>query len=230
VRIYYLLKLGFLVYDPIYAQATGIEKPDYKKIQGAIALKDSASFYPKLMDRYVRSDSSLTKEEFRMLYYGFLFQDLYSPYKHSFYSDSLKPLMQKQTRSDTDYDTMIRFENLVLKDLPFSIRDFNLLSYACRQKHQTPAHQMALFKLNNVISTILSTSNGRDEKNAWHIISAPDEYDILASLWYQFGGEQSLTRGGCDYLIVQDKKDGIRGFYFDVNMLLEAESKLLKRR
>jgi len=211
------------------AQKPKIEKPDYKKIESVISDKNSKWFYPKLFDRYDKYDTTLTNEEFVFLYYGFLYQDAFSPYGLSDYSDSLRRMLNKETLTSYDYDTIIRYEKLVLKKFPFNLRDLNILAYAYKQKDEFDSVNFIVYRLDNLINTILSTGNGEKEKTAWHVISISHEYDILNVLGYKFDGEQSLTTKGCDYLKVQENKLDIKGFYFDVNKLLQAELKLFKK-
>jgi hypothetical protein len=225
-----LLIFSSLICCYALAQKPKIEKPDYKRIFSATTDKDSKSFYPVLLDRYNKFDTSLTNEEFRLLYFGFLFQAEYSPYPNSVYNDSLGKVFKKESLSYTDYETLIKYEKLVLKEFPFNLRDLNVLANSYQNIGDIDTASFIAFRLTKLIHTILSTGNGEKEKTAWHVISVGNEYDILSILGYEFGGEQFLTKKGCDFLKVSKNKDGKKGFYFDVNKLLEAESIRLKNR
>jgi len=225
----FLLIIGILFCYNVIAQKPKIEKPDYKKIKSEVTNKNSKMYYPNLFERYRNFDTTLKKEEFKFLYYGYLFQDSYKPYGNSIYSDSLKKVYRKESLSSDDLDTIIKYEKLVLKDCPFDLRDLNMLAYGYSQKGNKDSVKLIDYELNNLIMTILSTGDGIKEKSAWHVISVGHEYDILNILGYKFGGMQSLTNKGCDYLVVGENRNGIKGFYFDVNMILEAESKLFKK-
>ena len=202
------------------AQKLKIEKSDYYKIKSVISDTDSKSFYPKLMDRYNKSDTTLTKDEFRLLYYGFLFQDSYSSNGQSKFIDSLRKVMNKKSLSTSDNDTLIKYEKLVLKEFPFNLIDLKILAFAYQQKEDIDSAKLVNFKLNKLVGTILSTGDGQKEKTAWHIISVGHGYYILNFLGFKFGGDQSLTNKGCDYFKVQNNKYGIKGFYFYVNKIL----------
>src|SRR5262245_43327225 len=47
-----------------------------------LAVTDSTkdTYYPKLMERYNRFDTTLTVDDYRLIYYGFVFQDKYNGY------------------------------------------------------------------------------------------------------------------------------------------------------
>jgi hypothetical protein len=213
----------------VFAEDTLINAPDYKTIKTIINDKKSESYYPKLMERYNNSDTSLSIENFRTLYYGFLFTDLYSPYPMSKFNDSISSILRKDTLFKNDYISLIKYENLILQDCPFNLRDLNMLAYSYSQIGDTLSANLNVFKLNMTIKTILSTGDGREEKSAWHVISVSHEYDILQVLGFEFGGKQMLTTNGCDYLEVQENEYNITGFYFDVQMILEKERESFKK-
>jgi hypothetical protein len=212
------------------AQSPIFGKPDYKKIESAVTDKASKWYYPTLMDRYTKSDTTLTKEDFRVLYYGFLFKTSYSPYGDSDYNDSIRPILAKDSLSASDYDTLIKYEKLILEKFPFNLSDLNILEFAYEHKGDIHSAKETWFKLDNIIETILSTGDGRTEETAWHVVSIKHEYDIVKVLGLKFGGEQTLTNKGCDYLTVEKNKNDIKGFYFDVNKILEAEESLFKNK
>jgi len=211
------------------AEDTIIKAPDYKAIKKIIKNKSSDNYYPKLMERYKNSDTSLTIENFKTLYYGFLFTDSYSAYPISQFSDSISFIFKKDTLLKNDYMALIKYENLRLHDCPFNIRDLNVLAYSYSQIGDTLSAYLTYYKLNMTIKTILSTGDGKEEKSAWHVVAVSHEYDILRVLGFQFGGKQTLTKNGCDYLEVKENQYNIKGFYFDVNMVLEKEQELFKK-
>lgn len=221
-----LIFIEIILCFSLTAQKSKFEKPDYKRIKSEISNINSKLYYPVLFERYTRHDTTLEETDYHFLYYGYLFQPSFSPYGNSVYSDSLKKVYNKDTLSASDVDTLIKYEQLVLKDAPFDLRDLNTLAYGYEQKGDVESAKLVIFAMDKLINTILSTGDGIMEKTAWHVISVSHEYDILNILGYKFGGQQTLTGKGCDYLTVQENSNGIKGFYFDVNKILEAESKL----
>lgn len=212
----------------IYGGKNKFVKPDYKVIKKEIQDENSQFYYPSLFERYQDSDTTLTLQDYRMLYYGFLFHDSYTPYGHSDYVDSLNAIFNKEIITIEDYKEIIRFEKLILDEFPFSLRDIYTLSNVYYQIGDTVSTIKLDYKLNMLVETILSTGDGKKEKTAWHVISVSHEYDILSYFGFQFGGSQSLTQKGCDYLEVADNDYNIKGFYFDVNMILSKEAELFK--
>lgn len=218
----------FLGFVNVSGQKADFKVPDYKGIERIIKDNQSEFYYPTLMDRYQNSDTTLSLSDYRVLYYGFLYSDLYSPYGQSDYVDTINVIFSKDTLCASDYNDIIKFENLVLESFPFNLRDLNSLSYCYFQKGDSSSMKATNYKIKMIISTILSTGDGKKENSAWHVIAVGHEYDLLYFLGFQFGGSQSLTKKGCDYLKVNENEYGIEGFYFDVNKILEKEENLFK--
>jgi len=212
----------------VYGSKDDFKKPDYDEIKKVIKNKESQFYYPLLLERYRSSDTTLTIQYLRVLYYGFLFNDSYSAYGNSDYVDSVNNILYQDTLTTGDYKEIIRYEKLILDKFPFNLRDLNMLANSYFQLGDTLSTIQTDFKLQMVVNTIMSTGDGKSEKTAWHVISVSHEYDILGYFGFQFRGSQSLTNKGCDYLEVSENEYDIKGFYFDVNMILSKEAELFK--
>ena len=121
----------------LFAQTDSVEykTPDYAGIKRIISEPGFEFYYPALMERMKQFDSTLTIEEYRFLYYGFIFQ--------SGFSRSLFPAYQKQERELVKYyqsrtiprrryDTVIDLINQILDIDRFYIRGLNFLRYTTR--------------------------------------------------------------------------------------------------
>jgi len=212
----------------VFAEDMKIQKPNYKEIKKSIQDKDSKFYYPLLMERYIRMDTTLTLEEYKHLYYGYFFNDSYSVYGVSNYVDSVNVILKKDSLLTDDYQQIIRYEKQVLEKYPFNLRDLNYLSNCYYRLGDTLMTRLQDYKLFMLARTITSTGDGMSEETAWHVLSVSHEYSLLEYMGFHFGGSQKLTTGGCDYLSVQENDYQIDGFYFDVNKILEKEGELLK--
>jgi hypothetical protein len=204
------------------------KKPDYEAIRKATRDKKSAFYYPVLMKRYNDGDTTINEGAFNNLYFGYLFDPGYSVFDRSVYNDSISAILKQDTVMADDYKRMIRYENAVLRQNPFNIRDLNRLANAYYYTGDTLNMLKTGFKLQMIANTILATGDGMSETAGWHVISVGHEYDLLHFLGFSFGGQQSLTDSGCDYLTVGENKQDIKGFYFDVRQILEKEREMLK--
>ena len=76
-----------------------VEKPDFAKIERETHDPPNEFYFPKLMKLYNRNDTSMTQDQYRNLYLGYLFQEDYDPYRTSPYnatSDSLLLIVNEQ--------------------------------------------------------------------------------------------------------------------------------------
>lgn len=228
MRKLFVLLIIWLFTLPLLSQEYQFKAPDYEWIKKEMKNKNSDYYYPQLLERYNNGDTNLTIEEGRVLYYGSFFTGDYSSYASSEYIDSLKAYFNKDSILKEDYKEIIRLEKIVLKEFPFNMRDLNTLIYAYAISGDTASAIRTDYMLNLVIETILSTGDGATEASAWHVISVSHEYDLLNILGFQFGGNQSLTDSGCDYLTVKENQYKIEGFYFDVGMMIKMQSEIFE--
>lgn len=201
--------------------------PDYKKIEKKIRSKGSDFYYPALMERYMRSDSTFTIEEKRHLYYGYTFQPEYAPYSISDYLDSVKVIMEKNELDSADYIVLLRYSDSLLAHFPFDIRALNHKLMVYDQFENETEFMNHIIKMNIIFDAILSSGDGAAQETAFYVISTMHEYDVLGMLGFTFGGQQSLV-GNCDYLKIQNNQYDLSGLYFDVSPCLKHLNLMFK--
>jgi len=222
-RFTYLLFLIVLSIQG-FGQNNVIIKPDYTLIRKQVFDNTSEYFYPKLFNRYLAGDTTLSSEHFRNVYYGYTFQASYIPYQESRYQDKMIVYLKKGTLNSKELNEFIKLAELNLKDLPFDIRTLNILSYSYKQKGDTLRSQTAEFKKSAIIKAIFSSGNGISEKTAFHIIDPAHEFDMINELGYKYAGASDLSNSLCDYLMVQPNEDNVRGLFFDNSRLLHVKA------
>lgn len=203
------------------AQDQQFKKPDYQKIQTTISQSHSDHYYPALFKRYTANDTTLQHQDYRMLYYGYIFQEDYAPQASSEYRKKLNAIYEKDQLNREDFMEIIALEKKILKEKPFSMRDLNTLAYSYEQTEQTEKVKKIDYKLNLIIETILSSGNGLEEKTAWHVTAITHEYDILNVLGFEIKGDESMRSEGVDYIKVERNQYGISGFHFNISKVLE---------
>ena len=192
------------------------KKPDYKVIKENIRNTESTLFYPHLMDRFSLGDADMTLEEKRHLYYGYIFQDLYSPYSRSEHHEMLKALFQKDLWEETDWVEMVSLTDLILSENPFDMKALDGQLFALEELEEHERFRERKTQLQIIVDTILSTGNGLSKKEAFYVIFHAHEYDLLHLLGYHFGGSQKLI-GQNDYLLLAKNETKIKGLYFDIS-------------
>ena len=212
----------------IPAQITTFHRPDFDEIGSIVNSKDKPYYYPKLMDRYLSNDTTLSPDEFYLLYYGYFFQEGYNAFgSASAYNDSVKALYRKDDFSDADRRLLLRYTEQLLSSNPFNLKCVNRMYRLYHDLGDTVMSGKYLFKLEMIAKTLFSTGDGKTDSTGIHVLAINDEYAVLSLLGYEFGGTQSLTSRPCDYLTVKENSDGLSGMYFDVTQLFVGYKKLL---
>ena len=120
-------------------------------IKSEIENKTSKFYYKNLYKRFTEKDTTLTKEDFKYLYYGYVFQPKYTAYWHSPVEDKLKPYYDKQKLETKDYDEIIKLCNASIADFPFCLREINFATFAYHQKGDFANEKKLAFISQNII-------------------------------------------------------------------------------
>lgn len=197
-----------------------IVRPDMEAIRQAVQDSKSPYYYPRLIERYLSRDTTLTPDDYRHLYLGYSFQDDYDPYRVSSYETSLDTLYRRCDYSEEECRALIQYAEQVLADNPFDMRRMTLLAYV----HNLLGHQSEVVfwqtRIHYLLDAILSTGDGRTPETAWYIIEPVHAYDLLNTLGVV--AESYEFRPPCyDYIQVYDLIGNARGFYFNVSRILE---------
>lgn len=201
---------------PLLASA---QAPDNEKIEVAIHNSSSPFYYPPLMDRYYQGDPKLTLEDYRHLYYGYIYQPEYNPYASVPEADSIVMiLMREPDLMPEDYRKLIRYGNTVLEYDPFSPRILNLLTYAYGVAGDEENEKKSAMRFDHVIDAILSTGEGNKESSPWHIIHFTHAQDVLDQFGLQYKRPIVISR--TVELFQLFKREGrTRGYYFDFSRI-----------
>lgn len=206
----------------LFAQYDGPTAPDYKLIERNIQNSTSNFNYPDLMKRYQLGDSTMTIEEQRHLYFGYIFQPTYNPADTSRYNSKMAVVLNKQHFSESDYDTILRYADELLKEDPFNLRALNakLLVYA--QRNNVEAYRKVAQKRNIVQRAIVSSGDGMEKSTPYYVIKVAHEYDILGFLGFKYGGQDKIERNcDCNSLTLAPNRFGIDKIYFNIAPTLE---------
>lgn len=223
-----LLFTGFCIAQ----EAKPFSRPDFDSIQSLIKDKSSVYYYPILFNRYKNNDTTLSEKEFSLLYYGYSFQENYSPYGKSDANDKLEKLFEKEHLSDKDNNEIIRLENKVLEKYPFNLRNINRLITALNDNGDTATAALQMKKLIGIVKAIFSTGDGKTDTTAMYVISVEHEYDLI----YLLGIGQSEGQALLDTQYGQVDKLEIKGetefkeIYFNVSRLFASMENLFKKK
>jgi hypothetical protein len=225
---HFLLIIGVIICSKC-SQAQNLTPfpPSYDSIKMLISDSSSKYYYPTLIDRCNKMDTTLTDIDYRYLYYGYTFQPQYQPYWRSPYEEKLVKYYAKEKFKQRDYDEVIRLATLSLKEFPFDLRQMNFLAYVYELKNDMITANRLRYKFGMIISAIFSTGDGKTCSHGFHVINTSHEYVILNMFRFEFKS-QMLTTDYCDYMEVKRDERGIDGIYFNINRLWNVNMENMK--
>lgn len=198
-----------------------VEVPDLDKIRADVSDPKSPYYYPKLMARYEQNETVMNLQDYRHLYYGYLFQEDFDPYRHSEYSTKNESLYFKNKHTRAELDSMIYYAEEALKDTPFDLSQMNFLIYALRERGKTNRANIWQYRLNHILQAIVSSGTGADPENAWFVISPRHEYNII-NFQNAVAKDQQYQEPYFDRIDVEKQGGKETGtYYFNIRNLLE---------
>lgn len=205
-----------------------VEKPDLGLIRKQTLDPKSPFYFPKLMKRYSANDTTMTNEEYRNFYLGYMFQEDYDPYRMSPYSGVTDELRQKTSHSKEEIDTIMKYAEMSLRDNPFDLRQMSFLVHVLKEKRKDMRAKIWEYRLEHLLGAIKSTGTGEDIENAWYVIYPMHEYDMVQLMGYG-AVDAEYIEPGYDHLIVEPDPETARrlrdkvakGFYFNVQVPTE---------
>ncbi len=217
-----LALLSFFLYLSVFGQETPFTPVDRERVRKAVTDSLAPTYYPKLLDRFNAFDTSLTLDEYRMLYYGYVFQGAYS----AFPDEKKKEIIQ--AINDKDFERSADISDSLLDECPISLTGnyYKGLSlfYAYPDKTDYTLYRSRFIQL---IAAILSSGNGLTTKTAFKTIFVADEYQII---YTHFKIEQFISQsliGHCDLLTITPSAAWPhKEIYFDTSESLRKETEL----
>ncbi len=198
-------------------------KVDMDSVEKQVTSEKNDYYYPKLLKRYNEFDPNLTNDEYRLIYYGFVFQDDYI--KNEPDEDTMLELAKNK-----EYEKLITECRKILKKNPVSLRANNELGYAL---FKTKKEQGEWEKYRNryyaLRKAIMSSGDGLSAETAIKVIYVSDEYNIMRTYLEITNIKTQSLVGACDMFEVEESKYyKANKIYFDISSKLIREQELLE--
>lgn len=205
-----------------------VREVDFEKIKMETMDPDSRYYYPKLVKSFKSNDTIMNFEAYRDLYYGFLFQEDYNPFRHNDFEgkDEVEELYYKNTNLTREECNKIeRYAEMALDDNLFDIDQLNYYIYALKEKKKYARAAVRQYRLDKLIAAIMSSGRGTEDE-PWVVISPDHEYAIINFLGYVAKDQKELD-GGLDLINTVSASDPqkTRDFYFDVSQMLKEAAR-----
>ncbi|MEO6837995.1 MAG: DUF4919 domain-containing protein [Ginsengibacter sp.] len=191
-----------------------------------IADQSIETYYPKLMERFNQFDTTLTLEDYRLLYFGFVFQKEYSG---DFY-----PMQREITQliHEKKFDPAIKTCDSILEKVPVSLIANYLKGFAIYMIKNTDSNYLHYRnRYSKLREAILSTGNGLTCGSSFQTIFVSDDYEIMYRYFQIPEYEKQSLVYKCDkFEIKPSKYFQSNAIYFDASEpLLNTEERLKKK-
>lgn len=205
------------------------QKLDREIIEESISDIVSEFYYPRLMARYEKSDTTLTQQDYFYLYYGYVFQPDYKPLLKTNYLDSLNSVFgNRRVTMGDEFSKIERYSKAILSVEPFNPRDINVLAYAYQQIGYKDKAAQQRYKLDMIIKTIKSTGTGLSPNHPWHVIYPDHEIDLLNMMDAE-PGRSIVISSSVVFVSCKTPPDRqAKGYYFDYSEIYKRDPEYLK--
>ncbi|RVT74458.1 DUF4919 domain-containing protein [Flavobacterium sufflavum] len=205
--LFLLLLLSFTIYSQTPV--------DYKLIGENIKNSKSEFYYPNLLGRFQKGDTTLTLNQKRHLYYGYTFQENFKNFKFNGLLDSISKYEQLNTN-----EALLKaldFRKKVLERNPFEtgIIDGKLAIYKTQKNEEEfikGIHQISL-----IFDAILSSGNGLSKETAIVVTSVSAEYEIISLLGFNPVKEPIVVDKNLEFVEIANNDKNVKGIYFDIS-------------
>lgn len=196
------------------------EVPDMDEIRRAVNNRKSPYYYPRLMEEYHHNDTLMKLDKFRYLYFGYMFQEDYNPYRPKAFESNLSNIADKKEWTRQECDSVIKYSEMSLEDNPFDLRRMVNLISALKTKGKNNLAKIWQYKLDYILMAIVSSGTGLDEENAWYVIQPEHEYVLLNAMG-QMAVKHVFYEPYYEFITARDEKGTQSGYYFNIQTILD---------
>jgi hypothetical protein len=193
-----------------FAQEKPVPIPiNYDSVEAAITNTEKDTYYPRLLQRFNQFDTSLTVNDYRLLYYGFAFNAGYAPYQDNGTSE-IMPLVKERK-----YDKALEVCDKVLSTNPVSITTNSYKSFVLMNMAENDSSRRYAIRVRKLLNAILSSGDGLTCETAFKVIYVSDEYSLLRDV-FDAEPQGRRTTPPCDrFNIDKTKTYPSKTIYFD---------------
>lgn len=217
-----ILLLPVLILICVSLSGQKVSRVDFDVIKKS--LDDSPKLYQQLLTRFINSDSTLTNEEFSIIYYGQCYQDDYSPYGN----DQENFDKFKKHYLEKNYDRALPIALKMIKNNPLDMKMTFKALVCYHQLQDVAGKNNMIIRYNGIMSTIFNSGDGKSDSTAFVVMCVSDEYELMANLQVETIS-QSLI-GSCDLMRLKENDLGIDKLYFNVSKPMASMMDMFKKK
>jgi hypothetical protein len=196
------------------------EKINMEVIKNSISADIGKFYYPNLIKRYNELDTTLSYEEYKYIYYGYIYDTNYVVHRPS--EDSLGKLIKIK-----EYGKAIKEAEKILKTNPVSLRSIYYLGFAYF-KTDTNNIKWKIYRQRfwELCRVIAYSGDGQSCETSFKVLSVSDEYEMMIEYFEIEGIKSQSVEGQCDVIETKPNKNFNKDkIYFDISSAMNAEIK-----
>jgi len=202
-----------------------VREVDFDAIKAATQNDPTSShYYPTLVKSFLSNDTIMNFDAYRELYYGFVFQEDYNPFRSNNFEgkEEVEQLYYKNSAlSREECNKIASYAEKALDDNLFDIDQLNIYIYALKEKKKYARAAVRQYRLDKLIAAIMSSGRGTEDE-PWVVIFPEHEYNIINFLGYVAKEHIEFSYGvDCIKAVSESDPNKTRNFYFDVAKMLE---------
>lgn len=186
--------------------------PSFEEIEKLVSDSAQSTYYPKLIERFVSFDPTLSSGEYILIYYGFGFQENYNGYRqepsHMYYS-----LFENK-----EYGKIIEKCDSVLKTVPVCLASNSYKGQALKLLYpDSSVYKLYFERYINLMDVLLKSGDGKSINTAYKILFLSDKRRIMYGV-LELGRytKQALINHYDELTVKKSKKFDKKKIYFDV--------------
>jgi len=183
---------------------------------------NSVTFYPKLANRFVNNDTTLTQNDYLLLYYGFAYQKAYSPLSSN--TDTLNKLHKINENSK-----IVVFCDSILKSNPTNLIALFFKRNAVHSLYGDNEQYITIkYKLEKLLNAILATGDGKSTESGIYVTNVRDEYFLMEHVFNVWDIRSQQLIDYCDVFNTQTN-NGDKQIVFNADIILNYWSRIFKK-
>lgn len=212
-KIYIFFILIF--FQNILSHAQSVDGVSYEIIKQMTLEKKGVYEYHSLLQRFQKADTTLLSMDYLMLYYGYVYQKNYHPYKHIVWEDSLGRLTEAKNAPKA-----LQMSDKILQENPVSLTahiETAYVMHAIGRKQESTRH---LYQYNQLVETIMKSGVGNSYQNPIIVISPKDTEVILMRNQLKIISKSINGQDEKYFLVylVKNKEQKEYPIYFDITL------------
>ncbi|HEY4538554.1 MAG TPA: DUF4919 domain-containing protein [Faecalibacter sp.] len=229
--ISFLLLLMPLVFS-VNAQEVEFRTVDYPAIEKMIMDKNSDFYYPTLIERFQKMDTTMTVEHLYHFYYGRIFQKDFDVFETIETPQNIIAIESKNEQlTPADIQIVKEYYTTIYKEKPLvDLKTTEILAFIHSFEENLPTVEKIINVYHKLLDALFLTGDGQSMETAIDVINARHEYSILYALGLR-SQKQSLhhhQKRSYDLLETKDEQGNEIKLYFDVTKPFEFYDKKFK--